>query len=148
MRVRCNCKVSLRVARTPKAVCVSICGNHSLETDKEKNTKYLTLAQKGEIAKFVRAQPTSTTTDIRRQLQESSPTKKVKGLVRSVAKVVSDQKHIIFEEESGPLRLDSTFGSLHSFCNDRFLANLLKRSVFLLSFLSMFHLISLLPLQA
>ena len=127
-RVRAGCQVCLRVARTSSQVCVSIAGNHSLASHEEKNTKYLTLTQRGEIAKLVRAQPVSHSGEIRRQLQESSPAKKVSHKQRrSVARAVRAQQRLVVEGASDTIVLDPTFGSLHSLSETLFLPSLLKR---------------------
>ncbi len=56
MRDRCKCMVGIRVARTTSRVSMSISGNHSLASHEEhKKGRRLTLTQRGEIAKLVRA---------------------------------------------------------------------------------------------
>ena len=110
--------VRLRVARTTSRVSLSIAGNHSLASHEEhKKGRRLTLTQRGEIAKLVRAQPSCHTGQIRRQLQESSPAKKVPlAYRRSVARAVKEEHRIVRETEGDTLILDPTFGSLHSLC--------------------------------
>ena len=128
MRDRCKCMVGLRVARTPSRVSVSISGNHSMASHEEHKGTRLTLTQRGEIAKLVRAQPASHTGQIRRQLQESSPAKKVPlAHRRSVARAVKAEHRIMREAEGETIVLDPAFGSLHALCEKLFLPKLLKR---------------------
>ena len=112
---RCNCRVALRVARNARAVVLSISGKHTLQTHEESKNKHLTLAQKGEIAKIVRAQAGSNSGQVRRQMQEASPQKKIPlSKRRSVQRMVTTQQRVILEQEGEKLKLDPTFGSLHS----------------------------------
>ena len=128
MRDRCRCKMALRIARSSSRVSLSIVGNHSLASHKENQGSRLTLTQRGEIAKLVRAQPASHTGLIRRQQQESSPAKKVPlALRRSVARAVKQEHRIVREAEGDALILDPTFGSLYTLCEKLFLPQLLKR---------------------
>ena len=55
MRDHCKCMVGLRVARTTSRVSMSISGTHSLASHEEHKGRRLTLTQRGEIAKLVRA---------------------------------------------------------------------------------------------
>jgi len=106
---RSNCRAAIRVARNSRAVVLSIAGKHTLESHAESKTKQLTLAQKGDIAKIVRAQPGSNSGQVRRQMQEASPQKKIPlSKRRSVQRMVTKQQRVILEQEGEMLTLDPT----------------------------------------
>ena len=99
-----------------------------MASHKEHKGRRLTLTQRSEIAKLVRAQPASHIGQIRRQLHESSPAKKVPlAHRRSVARAVKAEHRIVREAEGETIVLDPTFGSLHASYEKLFLPNLLKR---------------------
>jgi len=134
---RCSCKVSIRVARNPTNVVLSIAGHHRIESHTEKDTKQLTLSQRAEIAKMVRAQPSSNSRQIRRALQESRKQKRIPlQRRRAIAKRVAAEQRVVLEEQGLSLSCDPTFGSLSKLCDALFLEELMKRYVFVIPILS------------
>lgn len=125
---RCNCNVSIRVAKSSREFILSISGKHDRNSHSEDGSKFLTLAQKGEIAKLVRSNPIKTSGFIRRELKSSSPEKAVGvELASSVRRYIRKQRKVNMEAMLDEGDFDGSYGSLMRYANKYFLPNLLKR---------------------
>ena len=107
---------------------LSIFGKQDSNSHSEDHSKFLTLAQKGEIAKLVRSNPIKTSGFICRELKSSSPEKAVGvELASSVRRYIRKQRKVNMEAMLDEGDFDGSYGSLMRYANKYFLPNLLKR---------------------
>ena len=108
----CQCKSMLRVVRTDEQVFVDIKEEHNAESHAKDSYKKLKAKHKSALLKIVRADPSLSSTAIRRQIHQADDVPV--GLHRSVQHLVRKVRlHVISTEFRG-FTLDGSLGSFHS----------------------------------
>ena len=124
---RCKCAVQMRIIESATCTVIELCGEHNETSHQNDRSKYLTAEMRGAIVTQVKANPLKTAAQVRKEIQNFSPSKRVPpSLKRSVTRLVR-QERVAANVRILGFQLLPTYGSMHNFCTERFLQPLLQR---------------------
>jgi hypothetical protein len=117
----------MRIIESSTCTVIELCGEHNETSHQNDRSKYLTAEMRGAIVTQVKANPLKTAAQVRKEIQNFSPTKRVPpSLKRSVTRLVR-QERVAANVRILGFQLLPTYGSMHNFCTERFLQPLLQR---------------------
>ena len=125
-----SCPVQIRVTRSITSVILDTSGGEHMQelchsTD---SSKFLSVKQRIAIAKAVKYNPAATGSDVRRTLQQLSPSGKVQpALARSVWTVVKIQKRASRAAMTGGIKVTSSYSSIAALGDRIWFGDILRR---------------------
>jgi hypothetical protein len=128
----CQCKSMLRVVRTEEHIVVEIKEEHNSESHANDTYKKLKAKHKSALVKIVRADPSLSSTAVRRQIHQAEDVPV--ELHRSVQHLVRKERLQVISSEFRGVTLDGSLGSFHSLKDSMWFRTAIDRWVNLFGF--------------
>ena len=127
-KYRFGCKCIMNVVESASATEIIVANRHDANSHNDDKSKYLKVEQLAAVARQVKSNPTLAPLQIRRAVQNASPTKAIDAKHKhSLRRKVTQQRNQVSSAIFGEVVFNSTYGSLEQFAVALFFPTILQR---------------------